>query len=357
MTRVLVVDDSALMRRVVGGALRAAGFEVETAKDGVEALERVHVFAPDVVTLDVQMPRMDGLACLDRIMVERPCPVVMLSSTTTEGAETTLEALELGAVDFLPKPDGAVSLSIDTFEPMLIDVVSAAATARVRRAHRLLERVRERSPERPKANVNPRPKGPRASPSRTDGLVLIGISTGGPPALDVVLSALPEAFPWPILIAQHMPATFTGSLAARLNNLCALSVVEVSKPTKIEGGSVYIARGDADMIVSRRPEGLVALPAPSSPAHRWHPSVDRLVSSAIDHVEASALIGVLMTGMGNDGAAAMTALRGAGGRTIAESEDTAVVWGMPGELVRRDGADYVDPVGSIGQRLLQLVSV
>ena len=354
MIKVLVVDDSALMRRVVGGVLREAGFDVETAKDGMEALQRVHAFAPDVVTLDVQMPRMDGLACLDRIMLERPCPVVMLSSLTTEGAETTLDALELGAVDFLAKPDGAVSLSIDAFGPRLVEVIASAAKTRVRRAHRLLERLREKRAPRRVAESGPRPAIRRTAPSVGGGLILIGVSTGGPPALDMVLSSLPEDFPWPILIAQHMPATFTGSLAARLNGLCALPVVEVAKPTRIEGG-VYIARGDADMIVSRRTEGLIALPAPASAEHRWHPSVDRLVRSAMDHVAPSEMIGVLMTGMGNDGAAAMTALRAAGGRTIAESEETAVVWGMPGELVRGGGADLVEPLDAIGARLVQLV--
>lgn len=354
MIKVLVVDDSALMRRVVGGVLRDSGFEVETAKDGMEALQRVHVFAPDVVTLDVQMPRMDGLACLDRIMLERPCPVVMLSSLTSEGAETTLNALELGAVDFLAKPDGAVSLSVDTFGPRLIEVVASAAKTKVRRAHRLLERLREKRPSGRAVAPVSRPLVRRPTPSARGGLVLIGVSTGGPPALDMVLSSLPEDFPWPILVAQHMPATFTGSLAARLNGLCALPVVEVTKPTRIEGG-VYIARGDADMIVSRRAEGLIALPAPSSAEHRWHPSVDRLVSSAMDHVAPSEMIGVLMTGMGNDGAAAMTALRAAGGLTIAESEETAVVWGMPGELVRAGGADHVEPLDAIAATLIRLV--
>jgi len=355
VTKVLVVDDSALMRRVVGAILREAGFEVATAKDGVEALDLIHAFAPDVVTLDVQMPRMDGLACLDRIMVEHPCPVVMLSSLTTEGTETTLEALELGAVDFLPKPDGAVSLAVDEFGPILVETVTAAAKARVRRSHRLLERVRgQRSAD---VAPEPRERAPwrRAGASEEVGLVLVGSSTGGPPALDAVLSELPEDFPWPVLVAQHMPASFTGSLAARLNGLCALPVIEVTRPTPIEGGGIYIARGDADMIVSRRVQGLMALPAPSSTKHRWHPSVDRLVASAMSHVPAVQLVGVLMTGMGNDGATTMAALRAAGGRTIAESEATAVVWGMPGELVRADGADHVEDVDAISARLLQLV--
>ncbi|PVM82934.1 chemotaxis-specific protein-glutamate methyltransferase CheB [Caulobacter endophyticus] len=357
MTRILVVDDSALVRRVLGEILREGDFEVEFARDGVEAMERLHAFKPDVVTLDVEMPGMDGLEVLDRIMVERPCPVVMVSSLTSEGAETTLTALELGAVDFVPKPGGVLSLSADELAPRLIDTVALAAKARVRSSLRLVERLRARrttgaAGARKRTSVTRSTSSASGAPS---GLVVIGTSTGGPAALDVVLSDLPETFPWPVLVAQHMPASFTGSLAARLDGLCALSVVEVTAPTLIETGVVYVARGDADMIVSRRSEGLVVLPAPSSAKHRWHPSVDRLMVSAMDHLAADRLAGVLMTGMGNDGAGAMAALRAAGGRTIAESEASAVVWGMPGELVRADGADFVEDLDDIAGRLIQML--
>lgn len=354
MTKVLVVDDSALMRRVLGEILREAGFEVATAKDGVDAMAQVQAFTPDVVTLDVQMPRMDGLECLNRIMLERPCPVVMVSSLTTQGAETTLTALELGAVDFVPKPDGAVSLALDEFAPVMVDTVREAAKARVRRSLRLLERVRARRPSDLVIEDRPKPRRQSAG-GEPPGLVIIGASTGGPPALDTVLSGLPDDFPWPVLVAQHMPATFTRSLATRLDGLCALPVIEVTGPTVIEAGQVYVARGDADMIISQRPDGLIALPAPSSPKHRWHPSVDRLMASAMQHLPAERLVGVLMTGMGNDGATTMAALQAAGGRTIAESEETAVVWGMPGELVRAGGAGFVEGVEAIGARLVQLV--
>lgn len=362
MTRLLIVDDSALMRRVLGDVFQAEpGFEVAFARDGVEALEKVHLFQPNVITLDVQMPRMDGLSCLDRIMIERPCPVVMVSSQTAEGADATLEALELGAVDFIAKPDGAVSLAIEDFAPVLIEKVTMAAASRLRRTHRLTERVRAlhgaavaAAPSRPlvrrsKPALRPAPTG--APP----GLVIIGTSTGGPPALDAVLSAIPADFPWPILVAQHMPAAFTASLARRLDTLCALRVVEVTRPTPLTPGCIYIARGDADMTVSRRASGPVALPTPSSAAHRWHPSVDRLVESAAAAMPPERLVGVLMTGMGNDGARTMTDLRTAGGRTIAESEETAVVWGMPGELVRAGGADVVAPLGDIADQILDMV--
>jgi two-component system chemotaxis response regulator CheB len=186
-------------------------------------------------------------------------------------------------------------------------------------------------------------------------LVLVGVSTGGPPALEALLTALPAAFPWPIVVAQHMPAAFTGPLAARLDGLCALDVIEVTGPTPLLPGCAHIGHGDADLLVSKRAGGLIALSAPSSAEHRWHPSVDRLVDSARAVAPAEGLIGVLMTGMGHDGAAAMTRLRQDGGQTIAEAEETAVVWGMPGELVRAGGAVFVEPLHRIADRLLDLV--
>lgn len=361
MIRLLIVDDSALMRRVMGQVFQQADeFAVDFARDGVEALAKLHAFRPDVVTLDVQMPRMDGLRCLDRIMVERPCAVLMVSSLTARGADATLEALELGAFDFVPKPDGAVSLAMDQLAPILLDKVRAAAGSRVPRSHRLAERLRARRAARP--DFAPAPARHPADAARpvaagdVAGAVIIGTSTGGPPALEAVLAALPGSFPWPVLVAQHMPAAFTASLARRMDALCALRVVEVTGPMPISTGNIYLARGDADMTVSRRSSGPIVLPAPASPAHRWHPSVDRLVASAMAQFPPAQLIGVLMTGMGNDGAAAMAALRTAGGRTIAEAEETAVVWGMPGELVRAGGAGIVAPLDAIATRLMALVA-
>lgn len=356
MIKLLIVDDSALTRRVLGEVFRQEeDFELAFARDGVEALEQLHAFRPDVVTLDVQMPRMDGLACLDRIMVERPCPVVMVSSLTTEGAEATLQALELGAVDVVPKPDGAISLRVGEFAPVLIEKVRAASTARVRRSHRLAERLRARRAAAPAFDPRPVP-ALRPLAAGQPGVVIIGTSTGGPPALETVLAGLPADFPWAVLVAQHMPAAFTASLAHRLGGLCALPVTEVVRPTPVAAGGIYIARGDADMILSLRAAGPVVLPTPASAEHRWHPSVDRLVASALAHLAPQRLIGVLMTGMGDDGAATMTALRAGGGRTIAESAETAVIWGMPGELVRAGGAERVLPLDAIAGELVRLVA-
>ena len=353
MIKLLVVDDSALSRRVVGQVFAAEGdFEVRFARNGLEALDALKAFTPDVVTLDVHMPQMDGLACLDRIMVEHPCPVVMVSSATAEGAETTLEALRLGAVDFSAKPDGTLSLTVDAWGPDLVAKVRGAAAAKLRSSLRLKDRVRHRIGGG-EIRQGPRP-GKRRVATQGDGLVLVGTSTGGPPALEALLEPLPANFRWPILVAQHMPASFTGALAQRLDKLSALTVVEVLKPTLLEPGCAYIGRGDVDLIVSRRPAGLVAMAAPPLPAYPWRPSVDRLVRSAMEQLPASQLIGILMTGMGNDGAEAMTALRAAGGRVIAEAEETAVVWGMPGELVKAGGADWVTPLPGIASRLQAL---
>ena len=357
MIKVLVVDDSALMRKLLGEIFGAEpDFEVRTARNGVEALENLHRYAPDVITLDVQMPQMDGLACLDRIMLERPCPVVMVSAVTAEGANATFEALDLGAVDFIAKPDGAISLSIRDMAAQLVAKVRGAAGAKLRRSLRLRERVRYRSGANrvaPRSARNPDDRS--VDRLHGDGLVLVGTSTGGPPALETLLSALPAGFPWPILVAQHMPASFTGSLARRLDGICALSVLELLQPAVLQSGCAYIGRGDADLIVTRRKAGLTAMPAPPRSDYPWHPSTDRLVRSAMEHLPASQLVGVLMTGMGSDGAGAMTLLHEQGGKTIAESEETAVVWGMPGELVKANGADWVLPLPAIAgclQRLL-----
>jgi len=167
--------------------------------------------------------------------------------------------------------------------------------------------------------------------------VLIGTSTGGPAALDVVLPQLPSDFPWPVLVAQHLPASFTGAFARRLDRECQLRVVEVDQPKALRPGTIYIGRGDADVMVAPRAAGVIAMPAPAKADYLWHPSVERMVASALENIDASQMIGVLMTGMGNDGAEAMKRLRQAGGHTIAEAESTAIVWGMPGELVKNGG--------------------
>ena len=354
MTRLLIVDDSALMRKLLGRIFSAEPyFEIEFARNGIEALELLRSFLPDVITLDIHMPQMDGLACLDRIMVERPCPVVMLSSLTAEGADATIRAFELGAVDFVAKPAGAVSVRVDEFVPELLEKVRAAAGAKFSGTLRLRDRVRQNVARGPVLQRRAARKSAKAMgvPPLGEGLVVVGTSTGGPPALEEILASLPANFPWPIVIAQHMPATFTGALARRLDQICAIGVREVAEPALLEPGYAYVANGGRDIVVSRKTAGLIAMPAAPNPDYLWRPSVDRMVRSAIDCVAPAHLIGVLMTGMGSDGAEAMALLHKRGGRVIAESEQTAIVWGMPGELVKLGGADWILPLPDITAKL------
>ncbi len=254
-------------------------FEIRTARDGLEALAMLGEYMPDVITLDVHMPRMDGLSCLDRIMIEHPCPVVMVSSLTAEAADATLEALYLGAVDFIAA--GRSYLKENPARSRRCWWKSARGGQRLgpRASRRLTERVRHRvGTAVPRAR--PRQAAPEhfVGPNRAVdvmtgfGLFLIGVSTGGSPALEVLPAGLPASCPWPIWIAQHMPASFTGPLAKRLDGLCALSVQEVSQSTPLHPGFAYSAhRGDADIIVTRRARGLVALAAPPIESYPWYP--------------------------------------------------------------------------------------
>jgi two-component system, chemotaxis family, protein-glutamate methylesterase/glutaminase len=349
-TSVLVVDDSALMRRALKEMLTETGeFEVHSARNGVDALEQLGRVQPNVITLDVNMPEMDGLTCLSKIMEERPTPVVMVSSITERNALVTLEALELGAVDYVPKPGGTVSLNIDEVATELVQKVRAAASVRMNRAAGLKARIRAT------ADKAPAERSRTAGPVQQTELVLIGSSTGGPQLLNELLPTLPGTLSAPVVVAQHIPASFTGPLSRRLDENCHLRVHEVDRIMTVRPGNIYIGRGGADVVVARRNDGLIVKSVPAGAEYRWHPSVDRLVASARRHCEASRLVCALLTGMGDDGATEMAAVRAEGGRTIAESEETAVVWGMPGELARRGGATEVLPAQEIAGRLADWV--
>jgi two-component system chemotaxis response regulator CheB len=341
--RVLIVDDSALMRRHLVSLL--SGYELATARNGREALEQLDSFCPDVITLDINMPELDGLSALSMIMLKRPTPVVMVSSLTERGALATLEALNLGAVDFIAKPDGSISLRIDEIAEDLRRKVAAAAKARLG-AERSARTARS-------APARIAPRAAAGNGQDTYPIVLVGVSTGGPRTLEDVLTALPANFGGALVIAQHMPENFTAALAARLDKACAISIREVAEPTPLEPGVALIARGGADLLLSSRAGRLYALPCPAHDAYLWHPSVERLVASAMTVCSPRRLVGVMLTGMGSDGAQAMTELYRAGGKTIAESESTAVVFGMPAELIRRDGAARVLPCDAIAEQLTQ----
>ncbi|MGK5678572.1 chemotaxis-specific protein-glutamate methyltransferase CheB [Actinoplanes sp. URMC 104] len=346
-TSVLVVDDSALMRRAIKGILEeAGGFEVHTARNGADALDQLDRVQPDVVTLDVNMPEMDGLTCLAKIMADRPTPVVMVSSLTEANALVTLEALELGAVDYVAKPGGTVSLNMSDVATEIAGKVRAAAGARIGRARGLSARMKK---------AVPAPEPVRASRAQQTDLVLIGSSTGGPALLGELLPLLPATLSAPVVVAQHIPASFTATLARRLDETCQLRVHEVDRIMTVRPGSIYLGRGSNDVVVARRTDGLIVKSVPAGAEYRWHPSVDRLVASARRHIPDDRLVCALLTGMGDDGAAEMSLVREGGGRTIAEAEETAVVWGMPGELARRGGATEVLPSYAIAERLAEWV--
>jgi two-component system, chemotaxis family, protein-glutamate methylesterase/glutaminase len=335
MIKLLIVDDSALMRRQLTALFAGEpDFEIRVARNGQEAIDENRTFKPDVITLDINMPVMDGLTALSLIMVERPVPVVMVSSLTEKGALATFEAMNLGAVDYLVKPGGTISLSLDTIRDSMISKVRTAAKSRLKPSRNpaapAVERVK-------KPVVTARPASVARSAS-TDGIVVVGVSTGGPRTLEQILTKLPATFPCPVLVAQHMPASFTLSFATRLNDLCAMQVVEASRPMALEAGTIYIGKGGADMQVVERAGKRTVIPKPETPEFLWHPSVELLGRSVLEHYQAKNVIAVMLTGMGNDGADAFAAIKSKGGRTIAESEESSIVFGMPAELIKRGGA-------------------
>jgi two-component system chemotaxis response regulator CheB len=350
MIKLLIVDDSALMRRQLSTMFQEEGdFEIRLARNGKEAIEENRLFKPDVITLDINMPEMDGITALSLIMAERPVPVVMVSSLTEKGALATFEALNLGAVDYIAKPDGTISLTINQIKFDLISKIRTAAKARVKTSASSTKGLAQRLREEREKKIE-RPVAVRRSVTG-EGLVIIGVSTGGPRTLEDILPLLPADYPWPVVIAQHMPAAFTKSFAERLNALCALTVVEASSPTPIQSGSIYIGKGGADMVLTQRGSKLTLIPKPENKAYLWHPSVELLARSALEHCDPSRIIAVMLTGMGYDGADAFTEIKNLGGRTIAESKTTAVVFGMPAELIERGGASLVLPLEKIATQL------
>lgn len=336
----LVIDDSALMRRTISEGLRKAGYQILTARNGEEGVQQVKAHQPDVVTLDINMPVMDGLTCLSLITEISDVPVVMVSSLTEQGALATFEALELGAVDYVAKPGGTVSLNIADVEAEILAKVDAAVAAK--KVHRKLPVSATAKPVQPAATIH--------QSSKVD-LVIIGVSTGGPGAIERLVRQLPSGFGAPIVVAQHMPERFTGVFAQRLNGVCQLEVVELSHTMALNPGVVHICKGGADAKVAVRGGKLYASAIPAKSTYTWHPSVEHLVKSTEGIVPAKRLVCVQLTGMGDDGAAAMAALHKLGARTIAESEASAVVFGMPKCLIDLGGASEILPLDSIANKL------
>jgi len=337
---VLVVDDSALMRKYIKQIINEEPdmTVLDTARDGQEAVEKAISLKPQVITMDINMPRMDGITALQYIMAQAPCPVVMLSSLTQKGALATFEALELGAVDFISKPDGTVSQEIFKIKEEIKAKVRAAAKSR-RPAKFRSERkkvVREKKDAPIKTST---------VPVNIERVVIIGVSTGGPRTLMDILPLLPPDFPAPVMVVQHMPAGFTAPFAQRLNQYCQLRVKEAANGDVLEQGVIYVAKGGYHLKASRfqANKGVKLFLSREPKDSLFMPSVNVTMESFCKALGPERLVAVLLTGLGDDGADMMLQIHLGGGVTIAESEETAVVWGMPREAYLRGGVQHLVP--------------
>lgn len=351
--KVLIVDDSALMRKALKEIIMTdPSLEVVgTARDGLDAVEKARDLNPDVVTMDINMPVMDGLTSMQHILHEYPeMPVLMVSSLTEEGALTTFEALELGAFDYVAKPSGTVSSNIHIVGREIIQKVKLAYKSVNKKSIR--ERIQRRSSMTPPKRFAPVKKPDFTRSKELTKVVVIGISTGGPGTLMEVLPMLPQELRAAVIIIQHMPPTFTSSFAKRLNDACRIPVKEAEAGDVLQNGRGYLAPGGYQLVV-RGEGGTIRLP--STPKTVFMPSVNVTMEAVLDTFGGENVIGVLMTGMGDDGADAMVKIRKAGGITIAEDESTAVVFGMPREAIERGGAEIIAPSYRIADEIIKAV--
>lgn len=341
--RVLIVDDSALMRGLLSKLISMApDMEVVgAAPDAQTAREMIKALNPDVMTLDVHMPKMGGLEFLERLMRLRPMPVVMVSSFTESGSETTLKALELGAIDFIGKPRADSGRSMENYAEELVEKIRAAKGARLR------------------GSMSSSAASPSlATPTRlglaaSGKIIFVGASTGGTEAIKEFLLGIPADCP-PILIVQHMPESFTASFARRLDSLCAPRVIEAQGNEKIEPGTVYIAPGHSHLLIRRGNSGFLTELAPTPPVNRHRPSVDVLFDSAAALVGRKA-VGVILTGMGKDGAQGLLRLRQVGARTFGQDEASCVVYGMPREAFLIGAVEEQCSLEDIARRVIAAI--
>jgi two-component system, chemotaxis family, protein-glutamate methylesterase/glutaminase len=350
--KAVVVDDSAFMRKSLSIMLESTG-EIEvvaTARDGIEGVEMVKTKMPDIVTMDIEMPRMDGLTALQKIMKEFPTPVLMVSSLTTEGAKDTLKALEYGAVDFIPKELSYVNVNIIKIKEDLVAKVKAIVSQRslglrLQRIHNL-NYNKNNSPSTPKQDYSS-----KSLPQIGYRSIALGISTGGPMSLQRVIPKLSKKLSIPMFVVQHMPPKFTKSLAERLNGLSEVEVKEAEDKEIVKGGVVYIAPGGFHMTVEKSTNNHLQILISESPSDTLHrPSVDVMLNSVIK-VYNKYTLGIIMTGMGRDGADAIKELKIKGGYSIAQDEESCVVYGMPKAIVDAGYADLVLPLENIANAI------
>ncbi|MGD6942142.1 protein-glutamate methylesterase/protein-glutamine glutaminase [Cytobacillus gottheilii] len=361
---VLIVDDSAFMRKLIADFLTEDPriHIIGTARNGEDGLKKTIELKPDVVTMDVEMPVLNGLDALKLIMEKNPVPVLMLSSTTKEGAENTIQAIAYGAIDFIAKPSGAISLDLHKIKQELIEKVVSVSSANIKQLvkYPLEKKIPTNSPQN-YSKIEPtkilgQKDGFKSSWKPTDSkIVCIGTSTGGPRALQAVLTRLPSAIPAPIVIVQHMPAGFTHSLANRLNHLSQITVKEAEDGEILQKGTAYIAPGGYHLQVMKKGTSLQAKLNQAEARNGHRPSVDVMFES-VSMIEGFAKVAVIMTGMGSDGSKGLMALKEKGNvKAIAESEESSIVYGMPKSAIATNLVDEVKKVDLIAEAIIKYV--
>jgi two-component system, chemotaxis family, protein-glutamate methylesterase/glutaminase len=356
--KVLVVEDSAFMRKELKKILESdSEIEVYLARDGEDGVAKAKELNPDVITMDINLPGMDGITALQYIVKDNICPVVMVSSLTQEGAMITFEALELGAFDYVPKPGGTVSLNIKKVsEEIISKVKQAAKSGKLSRLQKRISKVKEFSSSRTSNKYSDRNfnKTPNVVNKDVKICVALGISTGGPKALSEIIPEIPADLGAALFIVQHMPPNFTRSFAARLNDHAQINIKEADAGDVVQLNYGYVGKGGYHFQFRKRPNGEIFIRLNDEIPHFFVPSVGVMMESALS-IFGKNTIGVLMTGMGDDGADAMVKIKNAGGITIAESEETAVVFGMPKEAIERGGADIVVPSYKIVPEIIKAI--
>jgi len=345
--RVVVVDDSAFMRKLITEIIESSGefTVVGTAVNGMDGLREIRERDPDIVTLDIEMPEMDGLVALERIMKTQPLPVVMLSARgSSKGVDMTLRALELGAVEFVRKPSGPISVDLATVRDQLLLALRAAASTNLIGMKRSLPK--------PVARREAAASAPAVQPAQ---VIVIACSTGGPRALADIIPQIPGDIGAAVLVVQHMPKDFTSSLAQRLNLMSALPVAEAEDGQVISANRVYLAPGGVHMVVAPSPGGPVIHLDPGAPVWGVRPAADPLFKS-VASVYGAAAIGVILTGMGHDGAQGLRLLRAAGGLGVVQDEESSLIYGMPQAALAAGGADNIVPLSAIASTLVELIA-
>jgi len=342
--RAVVADDSHFMRSVITDILEESGITVVTqARNGLEAIDAVAEHSPDVVTMDVEMPEMNGIEAVERIMAEHPTPVLMLSAHTDENADVTFQALDAGAVDFFTKPGGEVSMEMSRLKDQLGEMVHSVAAVDVGGKQTRSPKQRSQTSEQRQFVENP--------------TLLIGSSTGGPKMVERVLSELPAAAAFRVLIVQHMPEGFTNRFASRINSRSEYDVREASDGDRIGGGEALVAPGGKHLIVSNYHSGRMRVKLNEDPpVNSVRPAVDMTMSSAAEVID-DPLIGVILTGMGQDGAAGINAIKAVGGKTIAQDEQTSAVFGMPKRAIETGNVDSVLPIDDIPDGIVEAAQI